>query len=381
MAEPMWLDTNVVSRVANGDVMLELELLSLRNQGFEFWYTPGVERELFLESPFRGKAVPRNQIFRKQMAAQRLGAQVDRTIDRARQLELVELGFDLPRYMEGDAFIMAEVAASDKAANISEPKVFTCDIDVYKNADRWGLDAWTRSTPFSEPGPGPTHITQPTEEPGLEVFNAPTSGEFMGSLITGFNAIQVQALTKASMMDAGGEAFDDWDVQKNLIKKQLRQHPGRGCAISFWFWHVQAFDINFADTWTYLDLSHDFYTKPGPVPSHGLLAPNANSRGKFVHFDVWLPPLVPAAPKPSPKPTPSPAPAVGPGQNYSPQMDSVEVDVYAVLDTDELKSVATISWQTGLPEGDVTVALQKLQSKNMVVFKRGMETLGWVRMQ
>jgi hypothetical protein len=188
------------------------------------------------------------------------------------------------------------------------------------------------------------------------------------------------------MMDAGGDAFDDWDLQKKLIKQQLRQHPGRGCAISFWLWYVQSFDINFADSWTYLDLSYDFYTKPGPVRSHGLLAPNANPRGRFIHLDVWLPPLVPAAPKRSPSPAPSPAPAVGPavgpGRSYSPQMNSVvEVDVYSSLDMDELKSVATIAWQTGIPEGDVTLALQKLQGKNMVGFRRGIESFGWVRLQ
>jgi hypothetical protein len=379
MAEPMWLDTNVISRVANGDAMLEVELLNLRNNGFEFWYTPGVERELFVESAFRGKPVPLSQLYRKRLAVSRLGAQVDRTIDRAKQLELVDLGFDLPRYMEGDSFIMSEVAASSKAADVDQPKIFTCDIDVYKNAERWGLDAWTRSTPFNDPGP--THITQPTEEPGLEVFKAASPGAFMGALVEGANAVQVQALTKQSMADAGGDAFDDWNQQKHFIKKEMRKRPGRGCAISFWFWYVQAFDINFPDSWNYIDMSYDFRTRPGPVPSHGLMAPFSNPRGRFIHFDVWLPPLVPAAPAPSPSPAPPPAAGVGPGRNYSPQMDSVEVDVYASLDPSEPKSVATITWQTGIPEGDVTMALQKLEGKNMAGFTRRGEALGWVRLQ
>jgi hypothetical protein len=377
MPEPMWLDTNVISRIANGDVMLEVELLKVRNNGFQFWLPPGVEMELFDKS-FKGKPVPLEQIFRKRMAMARLGTQVDRTIDEAKKVDLEWTKFDLSKKLWlGDGDFMAAVASSEQPGVNGEPKIFTCDERVVKNADRFGLDAWTRSTPaFDEPRP--THITEPSEEPGLEIYNVTTSGAFVGSLVAGLNGLQVQSVTKARMMDAGDEAFEAWNLYKKSFKQELRQHPGRGCAISFWFWYVVATSITLADDWTFVDLSHDFYTKPGPVPSSGLMAPNVNPNGRFVHMDVWLPPVPQAAPKPS---APARGLDAGPGRNYSPQMDSVEADVYSALDANPPKSVQRISWETGFPEGDVTIVLQRLQGKNMATFTCRGESLGWVRLQ
>jgi hypothetical protein len=207
------------------------------------------------------------------------------------------------------------------------------------------------------------------------MFNAPSSAAFMEALIAGWNAVQVEALSKASMMDAGEEAWQEWKSMRRNLREQLKQYPGRGCAISFWFWYVRGFDVNFADEWTYTQMSYAFQLKPGPAGPAGF-APNANPRGRFVHIDVWLPPL-PTPARPSAGPAPPPTSDSGP--NYSPQMDSVEVDVYLDLDASHAKSSTGISWDTGIPEYDVGMALARLQAKQMVRLLQQGETLGYVR--
>jgi hypothetical protein len=378
--EPFWLDTNTISRVANGDVMLEIELMSLRNSGFQFMYVPSVNRELFLGNPYRGKPAPPELFMRKQMAIARLRAQLDDTVDRARALELLERGFNLPRHMESDVEILSQVAASAEIRGIDEPKIFSCDIDVFKHAERWGIEPWTRSTPIPESAriyawqPEAPKINQPYATP---IFNASNATEFMSG-IAALNAMQVQALSRISMQDAGAEAWEEWRDDRQRLRESLRKYPGRGYSVTFWFDHVVASDINFADEWTYLTMATEISSKPITVPLRIVVGPRSG-HARFENIDVWIPPMYPPV---SPKPKPiAQGGATGPGINYSPQMDAVEVEVYSDLDPNTPKSMWQIAHDTGLPDGDVGIALNKLRMKNMAAYWNKGEASGWIRTQ
>lgn len=377
--EPFWLDTNTISRVANGDVMLELELLSLKNAGFQFKYVPMVDQELFKGNLFRGKPASPDLFLRKRMAISRLGAELDESGDRLRALEFAERGFDLPRYMESDASILSQVAASAEDRGITSPKIFTCDIDVFKNAERWGVDAWTRSTPFTESPrlvitqPEPSRFNNST---AMGLMTASSAAQFADAL-AGASALQVAALQRISMEDAGSEAWEDWRASRKMLRDSLRKSPGLGYAVTFWFEYVPAFDINFPDEWTYLVMATELSTRPRTVRGAWALPGPRNPRAQYKNIDVWIPPLYPPV---SPKPV-ARGGATGPGINYSPMMDPVETEVYLSLDGRTAKSMWQIANETGLPDADVGRALTMLQMKNMAAFWNRGEASGWIRTQ
>ena len=50
MPDPIWLDTNIVARVANGDAPLEAQLIRLRTAGHQLLITRAANNELFESS-------------------------------------------------------------------------------------------------------------------------------------------------------------------------------------------------------------------------------------------------------------------------------------------------------------------------------------------
>ena len=52
MADPIWVDTNVVARITEGDFALKAELQALRAAGHPLLLPPKVKEELLVGNPF-----------------------------------------------------------------------------------------------------------------------------------------------------------------------------------------------------------------------------------------------------------------------------------------------------------------------------------------
>lgn len=148
MADPTWVDTSTVGRIADGDSTLEAELNAT---GGPLLMVPKVQEELFLGNPFkRGmRERPEDQVKLCKAVIERMSIQVDTSGSESDRREFFEKQFKFKSdstvvraIEESDAIVLSEIAASAKARGIGSPKFITTDGRLANNADAkgWGVD-------------------------------------------------------------------------------------------------------------------------------------------------------------------------------------------------------------------------------------------------
>ena len=221
MADPLWLDSDVIMQVANGDTALEAELNALRNAGTTFLMVPKVREECTVGNPMNEKAAGKNKDIlskpssqRNQDAIDRLRVQLDTSgsfytaEDRTRLQERGFMGADgkpLPpqaRVQASDSEVLTQVTTSASARGVRLPRIMSLDGGVRQNAIRWGVTAINRS---SVPAPaggggggGPTTAT--SADPWLGPGGTP-----------GFNPGRIANVGMAL------DLFQNWATQFSMI--------------------------------------------------------------------------------------------------------------------------------------------------------------------
>jgi hypothetical protein len=317
MADPVWVDTNTLGRIAEGDYVLEGELLQKRAAGSELLMVPKVKEE-FLKgvNPFKPSKEGRNtglspeQMTAKQLVVQRLqikedfmGSRVDRLGGTMQpgpngapepQPGLIDRGFTvkpptatqpgrLQSFLgESDSIVLTQIAASAKARGIQKPVVFTLDGGMFKEANRWGVSAVTRSTT-----PPPRGSASMGTAPG-EPMGPMGGGPPVGALIEGAHIIIKNGLTKISQQQAYDDAMAEYKREEPEIHKLLMGNPGLGVRIDFFFQFQPGVNTDFHDETFFEGLT--YRPTGGPNEAGGVVQFELRPRGMIQHFHIWLPP-------------------------------------------------------------------------------------------
>ena len=158
MADPLWIDSNTIIYISNGNTALEAEIIALAKQR-DIYYVPKSREEARIGNPLKTKKnkpwqpnrLETTEVVDKTL--ERLPVKLDTAATKEGLAEFRDRGFfsvdksgnkvvDVARGVsESDAVVLTQVAASAKARGVSNPEMLTSDVGIFNGADhkRWGI--------------------------------------------------------------------------------------------------------------------------------------------------------------------------------------------------------------------------------------------------
>jgi hypothetical protein len=273
MADPIWLDSDVVGNIVDGDQALEARI---RGLGAPLLITPKVNEELTKGNPFQSsmKERPADRVQATREVFNRLNIQIDTAGSEDARRELFENQFKFKpgrtvvrAIEESDAITLSQVKASANARGIARPKFITSERRLANNADAksWGVEItrFEGGGPSGGGGGGGGAGTPPGRRPGgggadgeddEKPNNRPrASGGPNDDPTPGFNPAGIQNVANAlalfqhwasqlSMLRTAYEAWGELLERKNEIVQTQNDNPLFPVYIII-YWHVQ-FDNN-----------------------------------------------------------------------------------------------------------------------------------------